>query len=86
MKCIASETHTPPRCDKEATYIYLGKSYCDEHLEERAEQVKLLRGLRGDDWSKHRKALRETVEKYPKLLEDIIDASYLAGLEATKKV
>ena len=43
MKCIFSTTGEPPRCDKDAQYIYLGKSYCAVHLEIRSkEQAKFL--------------------------------------------
>lgn len=40
MKCIFSlaQDCKPPRCDKDAEYIFLGKSYCKEHLEFHAEQ------------------------------------------------
>lgn len=39
MKCIYRKTAAFPRCDKEADYIYLGKSYCAEHMELRAEEI-----------------------------------------------
>ena len=41
IKCIYrnAERAPEPHCDKEADYIYLGKSYCAEHLEVRSEEV-----------------------------------------------
>jgi len=38
MKCIFRKNPTDPHCDKEAEYIYLGKSYCGEHMELRSKQ------------------------------------------------
>lgn len=38
------------------------------------------------EWSTIRKNLLATVKKYPKLIADVIDAAYLAGLEATKSL
>lgn len=38
MKCIYRERFDEgtPHCDKKADYIYLGKSYCAEHMEVRS--------------------------------------------------
>ena len=43
MKCIFSwaQDGKPQRCDKEAEYIYLGKSYCNEHLEFHATEMNI---------------------------------------------
>jgi hypothetical protein len=36
MKCIYAKTCEPPRCNKLADYVYLGKSYCKKHVELRS--------------------------------------------------
>lgn len=41
LKCIYRENlEDVGHCDKEAEYIYLGKSYCLEHMEIRSEDFK----------------------------------------------
>lgn len=44
IKCIYRDfEEILPHCDKEADYIYIGKSYCAEHLEIRAAENKQIR-------------------------------------------
>ena len=40
MKCIYRESFgETPHCDKKADYVFLGKSYCAEHLKIRADEA-----------------------------------------------
>lgn len=39
--------------------------------------------IKAKGWSQQRANLKAMAEKYPNILLDIIDAAYLAGLEAT---
>lgn len=38
IKCIYRTNTIEPHCDKEAEYIYTGKSYCAKHLEIRSKE------------------------------------------------
>jgi uncharacterized cupredoxin-like copper-binding protein len=65
MKCIYSETFKQPRCDKDAEYIFLGKSYCAEHLEIRANEA-----------HKEMKLHEEKMEKLRENLKDMDDETH----------
>ena len=40
IKCIFRGSYIQPHCDKPAEYIYLGKSYCKEHMELRGKEFR----------------------------------------------